>query len=177
MVSQNRKKTKIVLDADVIIHFEEGGCFSALLDIFPEYEYIVLDVVYGELRGATRRLVDNSETILKKLKKTVFIPTGDSRRDYAMLKKTKGAGESACMIYCRENHDVLGSSNLKDIRDFCREHGITCLTTLDFLFYSFMKGIMTRQECNEFMERVKLKGHNLPKHITDIAQYTCTVVV
>ncbi|MDE6272252.1 MAG: hypothetical protein K2M31_04520 [Muribaculaceae bacterium] len=31
-------KTKIVLDADVIIHFIKGGQFSLLLDIFPEYE-------------------------------------------------------------------------------------------------------------------------------------------
>ena len=34
------KKTKIVLDADVIIHFIEAGNFSLLPDIFPEYEYI-----------------------------------------------------------------------------------------------------------------------------------------
>ena len=33
------KKTKIVLDADVIIHFIEAGNFSLLPDIFPEYEY------------------------------------------------------------------------------------------------------------------------------------------
>ena len=30
-------KTKIVLDADVIIHFIKAGQFSLLLDIFPEY--------------------------------------------------------------------------------------------------------------------------------------------
>lgn len=42
-------KTKIVLDADVIIHFIEAGNFSLLPDIFPEYEYIILDVVYNEI--------------------------------------------------------------------------------------------------------------------------------
>ena len=42
-------KTKIVLDADVIIHFIKGGQFSLLLDIFPEYEYLILDVVYNEV--------------------------------------------------------------------------------------------------------------------------------
>jgi hypothetical protein len=36
-------KTKIVLDADVIIHFVKAGQFSLLLDIFPEYQYIILD--------------------------------------------------------------------------------------------------------------------------------------
>ena len=38
-------KTKIVLDADVIIHFIKAGRFNLLLDIFPEYEYLILDVV------------------------------------------------------------------------------------------------------------------------------------
>lgn len=37
------KKTKIVLDADVIIHFIEANSFSLLPDIFPEYEYLILD--------------------------------------------------------------------------------------------------------------------------------------
>ena len=41
------KKTKIVLDADVIIHFMEANYFSILPDIFPEYEYLILDVVYN----------------------------------------------------------------------------------------------------------------------------------
>ena len=31
-------KTKIVLDADVIIHFIKAQQFSRLLEIFPEYE-------------------------------------------------------------------------------------------------------------------------------------------
>ena len=34
-------KTKIVLDADVIIHFVKAGQFSLLLDIFPEYQYLL----------------------------------------------------------------------------------------------------------------------------------------
>ena len=55
------KKTKIVLDADVIIHFIEAGNFSLLPDIFPEYEYIILDVVYNEVskNSKTRGFIDN----------------------------------------------------------------------------------------------------------------------
>lgn len=45
------RKTKIVLDADVIIHFIEAQAFSLLPDIFPEYEYILLDIVYQEKIG------------------------------------------------------------------------------------------------------------------------------
>ena len=41
------ERVKIVLDADVIIHFSKGGLLSLLPQIFPEYEYIVLDKVYN----------------------------------------------------------------------------------------------------------------------------------
>ena len=43
------KKTKIVLDADVINHFVRGGLLSLLPNIFPEFEFIVLDIVKKEL--------------------------------------------------------------------------------------------------------------------------------
>lgn len=176
MESADRKKTKIVLDADVIIHFNAAGCFNILVDIFPEYEYIVLDVVYRELRSL-QPTIDKFESRPKGITKVNFYPVGDSRRDYALLRETKGDGESACMVYCKENHDVLGSSNLKDIRDFCTEHGITCLTTLDFLYYAFVRKKMTKRKCNDFMADLKQKGHKLPAHITDIEQYVCGVMI
>ena len=55
-------KTKIVLDADIIIHFIKGGQFSLLLDIFPEYEYLILDVVYNEvtLNRVSKTQIDNT---------------------------------------------------------------------------------------------------------------------
>lgn len=40
-----RQKTKIVLDADVIIHFMKAGSFPLLPEIFPEYDFLILDVV------------------------------------------------------------------------------------------------------------------------------------
>lgn len=43
------KKTKIVLDADVINHFAKGGLLDLLPQILPEFQYIVLDVVRKEL--------------------------------------------------------------------------------------------------------------------------------
>lgn len=42
-------KTKIVLDADVIIHFAKGEMLSLLPSIFTNYEYIILDRVYNEI--------------------------------------------------------------------------------------------------------------------------------
>lgn len=135
------KKTKIVLDADVIIHFIKGGSYNLLPDIFPEYEYIILDVVYNELSSNrnTKRIIDNSVEYLKKVRVVDFAPKGFSNKEYAFLCSTLGKGESACMIYCKDNKDVLGSSNLRDVKTYCESNGITYLTTIDFLYYAYVK--------------------------------------
>ena len=40
-----KKKTKVVLDADIIIHFSRGGRLSLLPNILPEFQFIVLHIV------------------------------------------------------------------------------------------------------------------------------------
>ena len=158
-------KTKIVLDADVIIHFIKGGCFLQLFDIFPEYAYLILDVVYNEVTvGKTSKIqVDNVLRFRRdRVENIKFDPKGESRLEYARLIARLGRGESACMVYCRDNYDVLGSSNLKDIKAYCEKNRITYLTTLDFLYYAFIRKRMTAAECNQFMLEVNAKGSRLP---------------
>lgn len=170
-------KTKIVLDSDVIIHFVKAGKFSLLLDIFPEYCYVLLDVVYNEVsrQHATKILIDNMlEYFPKRIESIVFDPKGESRREYARLRDTLllGKGESACMVYCRDNQDVLGSSNLRDIFDYCRQNEITYLTTVDFLYYAFIRKKMTKEEVDTFIADVIAAGSHLP--IVDIERYVPT---
>ena len=169
------QKTKIVLDADVIIHFMEASSLSLLPAIFPEYDYILLDVVYNELakNHKTKHLIDNCLRYLPKLKQERFAPQGASMKEYFLLQRTLGKGESACMIYCRDNQDVLGSSNLRDIKDYCTKNNITYLTTLDFLYYAYCRKKMTAQECSEFIQAVIDAGSKLPR--TDITRYACSV--
>lgn len=50
------EKVKIVLDADVLIHFSKAGCLNILPAILPEYEHIVLDVVYKEIVSIQNQL-------------------------------------------------------------------------------------------------------------------------
>lgn len=171
-------KTKIVLDSDIVIHFMKGDCFTLLFDIFPEYQYLILDVVYDELsqNRQTHLFIDNIISFMPhKLQKIQFQPTGMMMREYALLLRTLGKGESACMIYCYDNNDVLGSSNLKDIKDYCEEHKITYLTTLDFLYYAYMRKKMTKEECDEFIQKVLAKGSKIPK--VDISTYICSVAI
>lgn len=171
-------KTKIVLDADVIIHFMKAGRFSLLPDIFPEYDYILLDVVYDEVtvHRPTKVQIDNMLLYFSgKLTKVTFDPKGDSRREYAILRSTLGKGESACMVYCRENQDVLGSSNLRDIKVYCERHRITYLTTLDFLYYAFIRNKMNKADIDTFIAEVVAKGSKLPQ--VNIGTYVPTAVI
>ncbi|MBD5418614.1 MAG: hypothetical protein HDR48_01060 [Bacteroides sp.] len=173
-------KTKIVLDADVIIHFVKAGQFNLLLNIFPEYQYLILDVVYDEVtvNKTTKTLIDNTLRVFSsRIVNVKFAPKGESMREYARLrsKLLLGKGESACMVYCRDNYDVLGSSNLKDIKGYCSEHQITYLTTIDFLYYAFVRGKMTRGEVDAFIKDVIAKGSKLPE--VDIERYTPTSVI
>lgn len=172
-----RGKTKIVLDADVVIHFIKGGWFSLLPDILPDYQYIILDAVYGELckRRETKTVIDNSVNLLKRISVEKFNPIGESLRQYALLRQKYGSGESACMQYCRDNNDVLGSSNLRDIHEYCQQNGITYLTTLDFLYYAYVHKKMTNAEIIKFITDVNARGSKLPE--VDITTYTCYSVV
>jgi hypothetical protein len=96
-------------------------------------------------------------------------------KEYAKLLQSKGKGESACLAYCRFNYNIIGSSNLQDIALYCKEHGITYLTTLDFLYFAMKQNILTENEANQFIQEVRAKDSKLP-NIT-MNTYVCNTIV
>ena len=167
-----KKKVKIVVDSDVLIHFAKGGVLSILPSIFPEYQYIILRNVYDEVISLHTQL-DNQIKFIKNIVLEEFVPTGEMLLEYANLSNTFGDGESACMAYCKFNHDVVGSSNLNDIKEYCNDNNITYVTTLDFLYYAFKRKVFTADECNKIIQDVRTHGSKLPD-IT-IEKYCCSV--
>ncbi len=131
-----------------------------LPDIFKEYDHIVLKPVYEELGSIKGEL--SMVSMLKPIKVIEFNPTGEERKEYFTLLKTLGKGESASMSYCKYHHDVIGSSNLRDIREYCTSNGITYLTTLDFIYYAVRKNLMSVNDAQSFIAAVKSKGSKLP---------------
>ena len=168
-----KSKVKIVLDADVIIHFYHGENLGLLPQIFENCEYIVLDYVYEEVLTKELRVqVQKLTEWFNNLKLVEFAPSGEIMHEYAQLLNTiRGKGESACLIYCKYNHDVIGSSNLSDILDYCTQNGIAYLTTCDFLYYAWRRGKMTVDEVNDFVAKVKSKNSKLPKDF-DVEHYS-----
>lgn len=167
-------KIKIVLDADVLIHFQKAGYLSLLPDILPEYDCIVLSVVYEEI-SSIRKQLDRQIQVLGNIALVTFTPNMEMLREYAYLTDRFGRGESACMAYCRFSNNVLGSSNLRDISDYCKKNGITYLTTIDFLYYAYVRKKLTKEQCDEFIKDVNAKGSRLP--IIDISTYSCKVEI
>lgn len=150
-------KIKIVLDADVIIHFSKGNMLSILPTIFTEYDFVLLDTVYKEIKEPVRHQLDNQKKLLKNISILPFNPKGEELKEYATLIQTKGKGESASLVYCRFNSDVIGSSNIKDITDYCDKYKMVYLTTIDFLYYAIKKNLVTLAEVNQFIQEVKKK--------------------
>lgn len=161
-------KKKIILDADVIIHFVKGGLIGILPNIFPNKMYVP-DVVYQESLSRQYQIPIDNLFNFKLVHELEIKSDMMVFSEYIRLKRRFGKGESACMAYCRYNDDVIGSSNLKDIRKYCEEHEIIYLTTMDFLVTAFQDGQLNEAECDEFIYTVKLKKSKLP--CDTIAEY------
>lgn len=162
---------EIVLDADVIIHFIKGDLLSVLPSTVPYCKFVVLDIVVDEVLPPSQGQLLNQMSLLHNIHKVTFGSTPEERREYARLTSRFGRGESASMVYCRFHNNVIGSSNLKDIKEYCDEHRITYLTTVDFLYYGIQNGKITRQEAETFIKEVRAKGSKLPD--IDFSKYVC----
>jgi predicted nucleic acid-binding protein len=156
-------QTKIVVDADVIIHFSKAEILPILPTIFPEYQMVVLSVVLDELKGEVKTQIENMARWMKdKIELIPFNPQKEMRMEYALLLQRFGKGESACMAYCRYTNNVIGSSNLRDIKEYCESNQMIYLTTIDFLYYAIQRGIMSIDDAHQFIEVVREKGSKLP---------------
>ncbi len=170
------RKVKIVLDADVIIHFAKGGLLHLLPSILPGYEFIVLDKVREEIQKPALTQLQNQMAFMNNIREVKFGETVEERREFARLRSELclGKGESACMAYCKYNHDVVGSSNLTDIKDYCLDNQITFLTTIEFLYYGIIGSVITKKDAVEFIRRVNSQNSRLPE--VDFETFVCTKI-
>ncbi len=161
-------ETKILLDADVIRHFIEGENESKLHRIYPN-RLLILNIVEGEISCIDRFRPRLNQLINDELIEKVEFPEDYTDPDknliiveYATLRKSKGPGESACLAYARYKKNIVASSNLSDVEEYCKTHGIKLMTTLDILVEAIRLNIMSEDECDTFIAKVKNKGCKLP---------------
>ena len=156
--------SKILLDADVIIHFMKADRILYLPKIYP-HRLLLLDIVENELLRykSMKKYIENL-TNRTGIEVITFPDDIEIIKEYSYLTDElgKGEGESACLAVAKQKKYIVASSNLKDIKKYCLENGITYITTMDILVEAWEKGIMSEEECDDFIRIVIDKGSHLP---------------
>ena len=163
-------KKKLVLDADVLIHFIKGDLIFTLPKIVTN-ELVILDKVYSEITQRRSKEVIDRFIGLPVVSLVSFPEDLQYVQEYALLTSERGhnldKGESACLVYARFNEDVLASSNLSDIKRYCSFHNIEYVTTVDLLIIGIENGVLSNEECDVFIQTVRSKGSKLPNKSID----------
>jgi len=167
------KKVKIVIDSDVIIHFLKGEALYILHQIFPQYQCVILDIVTEKELYKNFRTKQYLEQYTHLFKGNILIikwePTLEMTKEFAALLKRYGLGESASLVYCKYNQDIIASSNITEITNYCQENDIQYVTTMDFLWFALQKGKLTELQCDEFITKVINGGSKLP--VTKMSEF------
>lgn len=167
----------ILIDADVVSHFISGGEADVIDQIFPGLSIYILDKVHRELQNWPSATVRSQISVLlssRKIKLMNFPEDNELiKKEYLWIKSVmfKGDGESACLAVARYNHNILASSNLRDIKPYCIMHSINYLTTMDFLCHALDTGFFTIARCDDFINAVLAAKSKLP--VKKMAEYSC----
>ncbi len=161
-MSDKDNNPKILMDADVIIHFVDGGRLDVLPMIFPN-RIVFVDTVIEELYSFRQYKVQVFNFIAKNNFERIELDSNpDFIIEYAKLLKFADKGEAACMAIAKIDKKYIASSNLKDIKDYCDENGINIITTMDFLWEAMNCKVLTEEECDKFIQDVKKEKNKLP---------------
>jgi hypothetical protein len=175
------KSSRIILiDADVVSRFITAGEAERIHLIFPNNPIHMLDKVHAELqRWKNPNIgVAVSKLLSKKRIKLIDFPEDNEeiKKEHYHIKKLqlRGDGESACLAFVKFNKNILASSNLRDIKNYCEMHKIDYLTTMDFLCEALSKKIFKQSECDTFLQKVITAGGKLP--VKKMIEYRCREV-
>ncbi len=178
MATTNRT---ILADADVVSHFVTAGEEGMLNKIFPGHPVCILDKVHRELQQWPSAEMRTRVIILlgKKIIRLIDFPdeNADIVKEFAWIKFKyfMGDGEAACLAVARYHHNIVASSNLRDIKSYCSTHKIDYLTTMDFLCHALKTGVFTQERCNVFIRKVLAASSKLP--VKSMTEYKCREII
>jgi predicted nucleic acid-binding protein len=163
-MESKEKEPKILLDSDVIRNFISGNKINILHKIFPK-RFCILDRVKKELLRSKSLIKPVTDFIRNgKIEEIIFPEENrDILYEYSKLMSDGlGDGESACLAVARFDRKFIASSNLKDVKQYCEEHGITNFPTLEILHHAKINNIMSEKEIDIFLYEAIRKGSKLP---------------
>jgi predicted nucleic acid-binding protein len=157
MGKSNAPIVRILIDSDVLIHLFKADRISILKELYSR-RVCMLDVVLEELKeNRTIRNALDSILLFSGIQEIPFPTTSNPKlfQEFLALKKQiKGEGESACLVYCKHYSDIIASSNTKDIKPYCEQHGMAYLTTLDIFCVAVAKRMNTDTEVNPLIKKI-----------------------
>jgi hypothetical protein len=177
MQNNNRK---ILIDADVVSHFLTASEGDVIHRVFPNNPIYILDKVHAESQNwpVKSMLQEVSQLLTTKKIQLMDFPEDDEqiKKEYFWIKKMqfKGDGESASLAVARYHKNILASSNLKDIKNYCIMHKIDYLTTMDFLCEALQSKLFTEERCNQFIQKVLDNKSRLP--CKTMKEYQCRLI-
>lgn len=156
MTDTASNKVLVLLDADVIIHLYKADKVTLLNELYPK-RIRLLDIVLEELHNNPTMcgVIDNLITF--KQVEVIDFPFSLMNEFNALKHTVDGKGERACLVYCKHNHHIIASSNIKDIKPYCEKSGIAYLTTLDLFCIAIEKQIITKIEANKLIRKITSK--------------------
>ena len=158
------KGKTILLDSDVISHFMTAGQINRLAEILSPHYLMIVDDVYRESCHHPI-FEDRKEELDKwisscKIKRIPFPWNNDNvKLEFYRIKKEQpqlGAGERACLAIARYGHDVVASSNFRDVADYCEKYSIEHIGVMDILTIAVRRKLFTIDDCNKFMRNADI---------------------
>lgn len=164
----------ILLDADILSHFIAAGEQNLLKQIFSAQYLLLPDQVYRESSrcpwdAGRKRTVDQwikeNGVLLVQFPADVSSPVVD---EYFRLKAENprlGKGERACMAIAKYHHDIIASSNFRDIAPYCRLNGIIYLGMLDILWIALHREIIDEARADRIIDiALMMDNARFPAH-------------
>ena len=120
----------ILVDCDVLSHFIKGDQIMLLPTIFKEPMKII-EQVEAELRRYSSKAIEVEHFFKSFPNIQISFPHANMKitKEYLRLTEKMGKGESACLAVAKYTKDIVASSNITDIQNYCQEHHIQYLTT------------------------------------------------
>jgi len=154
----------LVVDTDFLSSFAWVNRLDILERLFPA-QMVLLEEVQIEI-SKVPHLAKQVENCIANGTILLTTMTADSPEAIDLAKYLEdgkyGRGEAACMAYLKYNPGTMGSNNLADVEQFCRDNNKRILCTGHCLYRALTLKIVTSGECEYLWQKMISKRRKLP---------------
>lgn len=159
----------LVVDCDLLSCFAQIKRIDILTKLFSDI--ILLEIVKGEIKDAPDEIFAEVNKYIvsnKFLNDSVPIDSTIGHKFVDLIYSSGGIGdgEAAVMAYCTYKKAIVGSNNLRDVLEYCKNNRIELKTTTCIMYEGYEEKLFTKNEGNKMWIILKGKGNRLPNFKT-----------